>query len=150
MAALTAALRDGEKTAALPITNSSGRRGTISKPAGRGGLVGSLPSPPASLPNKGTVEMKRELSSSAIDDANDVSADDGTGKTQKARIRRASDGQPLIKEGKKSSRVELKCEQCGKGYKHSSCLTKHLLVPLPQYLTPHQGPAMCSILASVG
>lgn len=48
----------------------------------------------------------------------------------KARTRRASEGSHLIKgEGKRSSN-ELRCEKCGKGYKHSSCLTKHLLVLL--------------------
>lgn len=47
----------------------------------------------------------------------------------KARIRRASEGAHLRKgEGKRVSGGELKCEKCGKGYKHSSCLTKHLLV----------------------
>ena len=46
----------------------------------------------------------------------------------KVRNRRASDGGFLNKgEGKRVS-GELKCETCGKGYKHSSCLTKHLLV----------------------
>lgn len=44
----------------------------------------------------------------------------------KARNRRASEGSYLIKgEGKKSS-SDLRCDTCGKGYKHSSCLTKHL------------------------
>ena len=47
----------------------------------------------------------------------------------KPRSRRASEGAYLSKgEGKRSS-AELRCETCGKGYKHSSCLTKHLLVP---------------------
>ena len=46
----------------------------------------------------------------------------------KPRNRRASEGGFLSgKEGKRVS-GELKCETCGKGYKHSSCLTKHLLV----------------------
>ncbi|KAL8667250.1 MAG: hypothetical protein Q9202_000823 [Teloschistes flavicans] len=44
----------------------------------------------------------------------------------KARARRASEGAHLSKsEGKRAS-GELRCEKCGKGYKHSSCLTKHL------------------------
>ena len=47
----------------------------------------------------------------------------------KSRIRRASEGSKSNKaEGKRASATELKCEKCGKGYKHSSCLTKHLLV----------------------
>lgn len=55
-----------------------------------------------------------------------------TGNGNKIRNRRASDGAYLGKiEGKRVS-GELKCDKCGKGYKHSSCLTKHLLVyPFP-------------------
>lgn len=49
----------------------------------------------------------------------------------KSRIRRASEGSRLSKgDGKRSSNSDLKCDKCGKGYKHSSCLTKHLSVTL--------------------
>lgn len=131
VAAIAAALRDGEHSAAMPIVQ--GRRNTMSKSAAaRAAIVGSLPSPPASLPTRKSMsDAKGELHGSAIeDDSNDASADDAD-KFQKARMRRASDGQPLMKEGKKSNRVEVRCDKCGKGYKHSSCLTKHLLVPPP-------------------
>jgi hypothetical protein len=48
----------------------------------------------------------------------------------KARMRRASEGSRLSKgDGKRTSGSDLRCEKCGKGYKHSSCLTKHLSVP---------------------
>ena len=58
------------------------------------------------------------------------------GGTSKARNRRASEGAPLSKgEGKRVS-GELRCEKCGKGYKHSSCLTKHLLVSLYSSFLP--------------
>ncbi|KAL8971709.1 MAG: hypothetical protein Q9183_000920 [Haloplaca sp. 2 TL-2023] len=51
----------------------------------------------------------------------------------KARSRRASEGAHLSKsEGKRAS-GELRCEQCGKGYKHSSCLTKHLWEHTPEW-----------------
>ncbi|KAF7551505.1 hypothetical protein G7046_g7709 [Stylonectria norvegica] len=135
VAALTAAIRDGERSAAMPISHGA-RRNTMSKSAAaRAAIVGSLPSPPASLPShahKPMPDLKQELQGSAIeDDSNEMSADEATNKFQKARMRRGSDGQPLVKDGKKSNRVEVRCEKCGKGYKHSSCLTKHLLVPLP-------------------
>lgn len=56
----------------------------------------------------------------------------------KSRIRRASEGSRLSKgEPKRTSGSELKCEKCGKGYKHSSCLTKHLSVPLSLPLSAH-------------
>jgi hypothetical protein len=49
----------------------------------------------------------------------------------KSRARRASEGSRLTKgDGKRISGSELRCEKCGKGYKHSSCLTKHLSVAL--------------------
>ncbi|KAH7170299.1 hypothetical protein EDB81DRAFT_876336 [Dactylonectria macrodidyma] len=132
VAALTAAIRDGERSAAMPITH--GRRMSKSA-AARAAIVGSLPSPPASLPShKSIVDAKQGLNGSAIDDdPNDASADEGNGKSQKARTRRASDGQPLNKDGKKSNRVEVRCDKCGKGYKHSSCLTKHLWEHTPEW-----------------
>lgn len=140
-AAVVAALQEvGDKMTALPIAVNP-RRGTVSKPAAavRVTVVGSLPSPPASLPtHRFTMHPKPEGQESAIeDDPNDVSADEGDDGLQKARVRRASDGQPLTKEGRRINRVELRCDKCGKGYKHSSCLTKHLFVPifLPTALT---------------
>ena len=54
----------------------------------------------------------------------------------KARARRASEGQYLTKTEGKRANGELRCEKCGKGYKHSSCLTKHLLVSL-KFVLPH-------------
>ncbi|KAL7909646.1 hypothetical protein GGI35DRAFT_390563 [Trichoderma velutinum] len=135
VAALAAAIREGEQSGAIPIA-SGGRRNTntISKQSAvRAGLMDGLPSPPASLPNKSLLEAKREAQDSAIDDdSNELSADEAAHLDQ-ARIRRASDGQPLTKDGKKSSRVEVRCETCGKGYKHSSCLTKHLWEHTPEW-----------------
>ena len=49
----------------------------------------------------------------------------------KPRGRRASEGIGLSKSEAKRASGELKCNKCGKGYKHGSCLTKHLWVPLP-------------------
>ncbi len=63
---------------------------------------------------------------SAIDDG--VLAESNTGSNSKARARRASEGAYLSKSESKRASGELRCEQCGKGYKHSSCLTKHLSV----------------------
>ncbi|KAI1822326.1 hypothetical protein F4861DRAFT_397524 [Xylaria intraflava] len=134
-AAVVAALQVGDKVTALPIAANS-RRGTMSKSAAaRAAIVGSLPSPPASLPtHRYTMQTKPDGQESAIeDDSNDMSADEREDGLQQARIRRASDGQPLTKEGRKSNRVELRCDKCGKGYKHSSCLTKHLWEHTPEW-----------------
>ena len=53
------------------------------------------------------------------------------GLSSKGRARRASEGSHLSKGENKRASGELRCEKCGKGYKHSSCLTKHLSVFLP-------------------
>lgn len=140
VAALTAAIRESEQSGAIPIA-SGGRRNTITRQTPvRTGLGDGLPSPPASLPNKSLLDAKQEIQESAIDDdSNELSADEAAANLDHARIRRASDGQPLTKDGKKSNRIEVRCETCGKGYKHSSCLTKHLLVSLPSV------PVMCAL-----
>lgn len=67
---------------------------------------------------------------SAVVDGPSLSSmtDDGRSGS-KSRNRRASEGSRAQKERSKSTAGELKCETCGKGYKHGSCLTKHLLVP---------------------
>ncbi|KAF3022541.1 hypothetical protein E8E14_012578 [Neopestalotiopsis sp. 37M] len=138
IAAVAAALAEaGDKMTPLPMT-INGRRGAsaVSKSAvPRSSIAGSLPSPPASLPtHKFGMTSKPEGQGSAIDDdSNDMSAEEGEDGLQKARVRRASDGQPLTKDGKKSNRIELHCDKCGKTYKHSSCLTKHLWEHTPEW-----------------
>lgn len=136
VAALTAAIAEGDPTTAIPIANAPGRRNTMSKAAAVAKLsVGaSLPSPPASLPMQRTLTEAKMHQDSAIDD-DSMSGDDADGSVDGSRARRASDGTPLSKDGKKSNRVEIRCETCGKGYKHSSCLTKHLLVSRCQIAT---------------
>ncbi|KAI1816057.1 hypothetical protein GGS20DRAFT_268822 [Poronia punctata] len=137
-AAVVAALQEGgDKVASLPIAVHA-RRSTMSmskSAAARAAIAGSLPSPPGSLPShRFALNAKAEGQESAIDDdSNDMSGNEGLGGFQKARIRRASDGQPLTKEGRKSNRVEVRCDKCGKGYKHSSCLTKHLWEHTPEW-----------------
>ena len=44
----------------------------------------------------------------------------------RAKSRRASEGAFGSVESHGHNKNDLKCEKCGKGYKHSSCLTKHL------------------------
>ncbi|KAG5928095.1 hypothetical protein E4U42_001255 [Claviceps africana] len=133
VAALTAAVSNGDQTGAIPIVNSS-RRQPVSRAAlARTSLAASLPSPPASLPTHRTVpELKHEHQESAIDDGNDASADEAA-KLRMSRSRRASDDQSLLKDGKKSNRIEVRCNECGKSYKHGSCLIKHLWEHTPEW-----------------
>ncbi|CEJ91483.1 Putative Expressed protein [[Torrubiella] hemipterigena] len=126
VAALTAVIADSERSAAIPISNGA-RRNTMSKSAAmRASIAASLPSPPASLPIQ-----RANIDSAIDDDSNGPSDEEGTD-FKSLSARRASDGQPLSKEGKKN-RVEVKCDQCGKSYKHSSCLTKHLWEHTPEW-----------------
>ncbi|MCJ1284125.1 hypothetical protein MMC26_003456 [Xylographa opegraphella] len=53
--------------------------------------------------------------------------------SSKARARRASEGAYLTKTDGKRASGELRCEKCGKGYKHSSCLSKHLWEHTPEW-----------------
>ncbi|KAL2074778.1 hypothetical protein VTL71DRAFT_8557, partial [Oculimacula yallundae] len=142
VAAMVAAVREaGDTTTGMPI---SGRRNTMSKNASaRAAALGSLPSPPASLPNGPSHKFRLsvngkldngtlDLSESAIeDDQNDDMDEDEEKDSKQARMRRASEGQHLTKDGKKAN--DLKCEKCGKGYKHSSCLSKHLWEHTPEW-----------------
>ena len=63
----------------------------------------------------------------------------------KLRSRRASEGSQLrtaaaaaaaAAAGRRESGNELRCETCGKAYKHSSCLIKHLCVPGATFARP--------------
>jgi hypothetical protein len=72
----------------------------------------------------------------ALDDNSHDEDNTSSSKNLKSRNRRASEGSHLVKgEGKKSG-ADLRCDTCGKGYKHSSCLTKHLYV-LPMIVSSH-------------
>lgn len=136
-AAIAAALKEageaGDQISALPMAINS-RRNALAKGIRGGAATGSLPSPPSSLPTSRFLADGKTAApdTSAIDDEQ-MSSDESPTTFQKARVRRASDGQPLVKEGRKSNRVELRCEKCGKGYKHSSCLTKHLWEHTPEW-----------------
>ncbi|PWY91062.1 hypothetical protein BO70DRAFT_83991 [Aspergillus heteromorphus CBS 117.55] len=44
----------------------------------------------------------------------------------KNRNRRASEGSHLVKGEGKRTMADLRCDRCGKGYKHGSCLSKHM------------------------
>ena len=65
----------------------------------------------------------------------------------KSRNRRASEGAHLTKSDGKRVSGELRCEKCGKGYKHSSCLTKHLYVCLGSSLPHGLSPSFFCLLS---
>lgn len=64
----------------------------------------------------------------ALEDNSNDEDTQALSKSLKTRNRRASEGTYLTKGESKKSAADLRCDTCGKGYKHSSCLTKHLYV----------------------
>ncbi|KAH0547922.1 hypothetical protein GP486_008337 [Trichoglossum hirsutum] len=146
MAAVAAAVKEaGDAPFAVPMPpkkamvgrgNTGGFRTLDQSPPG-GGPEG-YPSPPSSLPNNPngySFPQKSDFSAahgSAIVDGN--ASSDASLLPGKSRMRRASEGAHAIKgESKRASGSELRCEKCGKGYKHSSCLTKHLWEHTPEW-----------------
>lgn len=135
VAAMAAAVKEaGDNGFAMPMAPST-RRKSSSKSAPKFGSLSNYPSPPSSLPNNKNsmaTGLKSESGESAIDDAHhEDGVDDEEHSSANARTRRASEGQHMVKgKGKKSAPGDIRCEKCGKGYKHSSCLTKHLFVPI--------------------
>ena len=83
---------------------------------------GGRPALGSSLPHH--VSLPERPSSSAVVDGPSLSSFQVVDKT-KSRMRRASDGTRLSRK-EKAATGELKCEHCGKSYKHGSCLNKHL------------------------
>ncbi|KAG9241898.1 hypothetical protein BJ878DRAFT_203087 [Calycina marina] len=131
VAAMVAAAQEAGDSLGIPVTNRIKSMNRVSRSA-----VGSLPSPPASLQSTRMriSSGKLDKGESAIDDEMDEDMEDKDGSSfNQSRIRSASEGHHLTKDGKKASSGDLKCEKCGKGYKHSSCLTKHLWEHTPEW-----------------
>ncbi|KAF1958280.1 hypothetical protein CC80DRAFT_409360 [Byssothecium circinans] len=137
--AAMAAASKGMSGAPLEGSGSTSRR--PSKPVSqfRGPSLSMTPSMASSVPSNGSVfgpgSYSAAAKTEAIADGPPLSSMPEHEKSNsKSRIRRASEGSRLGKtEGKRASGSELKCEKCGKGYKHSSCLTKHLWEHTPEW-----------------
>ncbi|KAF3199032.1 hypothetical protein TWF106_004032, partial [Orbilia oligospora] len=103
---------------------------------GQSDVIADYPSPPSSFPSHGIsalssgfrktsfgTTLKETVSENAIGEE----VESATGSLRKNR--RPSDGP----DDGQHVKGELKCEHCGKGYKHSSCLTKHLWEHTPEW-----------------
>ncbi|RVD84238.1 uncharacterized protein DFL_005999 [Arthrobotrys flagrans] len=103
---------------------------------GQSDVIADYPSPPSSFPSHGVsalssgfrktsfgTTLKETVSEHAIGEE----VESATGSLRKNR--RPSDGP----DDGQHVKGELKCEHCGKGYKHSSCLTKHLWEHTPEW-----------------
>jgi hypothetical protein len=95
----------------------------------------------SSVPHQGSPFTAGSYKNEAVSDGPALASlpeSEAGGPSSMSRVRRASEGARQAKgEGKRTSGSELRCEKCGKGYKHSSCLTKHLSVPRSLPPRPH-------------
>jgi len=152
-AAMAMAVKEASGGSFEPGSYSSKRSSTSRAAAGvTNGNIGSYPAYPSSLPSHAAVFR---ASPAGANNGNTAIAEDPSvnpvdkGSNSKARMRRASEGSRLSKsEAKRSATSELKCETCGKGYKHSSCLTKHMLVSLRPHCTTILPPRGSRVLSS--
>lgn len=136
-AAIAASMKEGE-SALLPMAahrrSLGGRKGLESTSVGGASGFSSYLSRSVNSPSQ-EPPVARKASPSNSDD----------GKALKGRNRRASEG-AQSKEGKRVP-AELRCERCGKGYKHGSCLSKHMCVfPIPPGRFP-VGTGVCAMSA---
>lgn len=128
------------------------------------------PSPPSSLPNNEgicpllsacsvpgngfTFPRKVPVPTTTISPSGGITnAATSPGSTNR-RARRASEGAHTLSESsgetvRSKSGVELKCDKCGKGYKHSSCLTKHLFVSPPPGIMEALNPSLTFSLVTI-
>ncbi|KAI9929287.1 hypothetical protein ASPWEDRAFT_168873 [Aspergillus wentii DTO 134E9] len=81
------------------------------------------PSQESPVARKATPQDANEGSTTAADGSNPVTSKPVNTKN---RNRRASEGSQAIKNEAKRVMADLRCERCGKGYKHGSCLSKHM------------------------
>ncbi|KAJ5735090.1 uncharacterized protein N7483_000215 [Penicillium malachiteum] len=125
-AAIAASMKEGESASSLPMSGHrrslGGRKGLESTSVGATSGFSSYLSRSVNSPSQ-EPPVARKASPSNSD------ADDDT-KSLKGRNRRASEGAQSKTEGKRVP-AELRCERCGKGYKHGSCLSKHMCVSPP-------------------
>ena len=127
--AIAAALKDVDEKGSASTKRASLNSKTAA--SSRGFDLGRYGSNRYSL--GGLTGNNEKANEEAMDDEESIADDDflhakGAHTGLKARVRRASEGSYLTKIESIRSSSELRCEKCGKGYKHSSCLTKHLSV----------------------
>lgn len=155
-AAVAASMNDAPDSAgiAMPTHRRGSRKGLESSSVGAPPGYGSYLSRSVNSPSRDSL-MARKAPPSQPQDGSSmaqtaVDGNAGPDKTvsTKNRNRRASEGGHLVKGEGKGSRPELRCDRCGKGYKHGSCLSKHMCVTSPPL--PSCRPARFGALHHVG
>ncbi|CBF77290.1 hypothetical protein AN4542.2 [Aspergillus nidulans FGSC A4] len=134
-AAVAATLKDSPDSVAIamPAHRRGSRKGLESSSVGATStfsssyLSRSINSPSRdSMVARKTSPGQLHESAPTAQTAVDGSVAPGKPISTKNRNRRASEGGHMVKGEGKSSRPELRCDRCGKGYKHGSCLSKHM------------------------
>ncbi|KAI1616013.1 hypothetical protein EDD37DRAFT_646141 [Exophiala viscosa] len=124
-AAIAAALREQGDASAMPL--QSHRRSMGSRKATESHSMSVRPSMHSYFNGSPTTSGSGRDNDAVEDNSNDEDVTSSNkDMSSKSRNRRASEGSYLVKGEGKRSASELRCDTCGKGYKHSSCLTKHL------------------------
>ncbi|PGG95810.1 hypothetical protein AJ80_09908 [Polytolypa hystricis UAMH7299] len=127
-AAVAAAIGESGSVPSIPTTSHhrrglGSRRGLESTSMGASSAFGSYISRNSVNDTTGRKASPTSTGDNAVGDETSM----GKPISTKNRSRRASEGSHLVKaEGGKRVMSELRCDRCGKGYKHSSCLTKHM------------------------
>ncbi|KAJ5888414.1 hypothetical protein N7495_008455 [Penicillium taxi] len=131
-AVVAASLKDSGEASSLPMSahrrSLGGRKGLESSSVGGASGFSSYLSRSMNSPSQEPVPRKVSPSISEEDDSK-----------SKSRNRRSSEAGQIKTEGK---RVPVRCERCGKGYKHGSCLSKHMCV------SPHAAPGRLPLPSS--
>ena len=122
-AAVAASMKEGGEPASLPMAahrrSVGGRKGPESTSVGATSGFSSYLSRSMNSPSQEPpVARKASPSNSESADGKPI---------PKGRNRRASEGAQMKTEGKRAP-ADLRCDRCGKGYKHGSCLSKHMCV----------------------
>ncbi|KAL2868675.1 putative C2H2 finger domain protein [Aspergillus lucknowensis] len=134
-AAAVASLKDSSDSigVAMPVPRRGSRKGLESSSVGATSTLSSYLSRSVNSPSRDSLVARKTSPSQRQDDtpmaqtAVDGSVPPGKPVSTKNRNRRASEGSHLVVKGEgKGSRPELRCDRCGKGYKHGSCLSKHM------------------------
>lgn len=117
-------MKEGGESLSLPMAahrrSLGGRKGLESTSVGSPSGYASYLSRSVNSPSQEPVPRKSSPTGSEAD-----------GKAiPKGRNRRASEGAQMKSDGKRNP-AELRCDRCGKGYKHGSCLSKHMCVSPP-------------------
>ncbi|KAE8145156.1 hypothetical protein BDV25DRAFT_165266 [Aspergillus avenaceus] len=130
-AAVAASMKDSVgESGGIPM--SSHRRGSrkglesssVGAPSGFGSYFSRSMNSPGHEPpvaRKTSPTQPNDVPSSTL-----TAVDEDNSINNKSRNRRASEGSHLVKGEGKRSMAELRCDRCGKGYKHGSCLSKHM------------------------